>query len=108
MKYEYRCLEHPDQKKVITLPMSADKGWTHGLCPICGSPLELELGLGDDHRSRFRLTYGKMTGVYDYDYGKKATWDCTAPGKMDYLKKEGIIKDPFDSVPERTNMDVEI
>jgi hypothetical protein len=33
--------------------------------------------------------------VYDYDYGKKATWDMTVPGKMDMLKKEGRIRDPF-------------
>lgn len=99
MRYEYRCLNHPDQKVTLHLPMSEDKSWTHGNCPKCNSPLEMDLGKGDIHRSHFVLVYGKEQGVYDYDYGKRATWDLTPRGKMERLKKDGVIKDPFDSGP---------
>jgi hypothetical protein len=81
--------------------MSADKDWTHGTCSICGEPLEMDLGTGDLRRSHFTLVYGKDSGVYDYEYGKRATWDCTAPGKIERLKKDGRWKDPFENSPVR-------
>lgn len=63
-------------------------------CPLCGGVTEQVLrGHGGGF---FKMTPGKETGVYDYDYGKKATWDLTVPGKSDRLKKEGVIRDPFD------------
>lgn len=97
MRYVYRCLNHPEMQVAVYRPMAEQDEWTHGVCDECGEPLELDLnGHGG---SRFKLTYGKWTGVYEYDYGKKATWDCTPKGKMDYLKKEGIIRDPFDYGP---------
>jgi len=46
----------------------------------------------------FARTPGRDTGVYKLDYGVRATEDLTAPGKMERLKKEGRISDPFDSV----------
>ena len=36
------------------------------------------------------------SGVYALDYGRRATEDLTVPGKMDALKREGRIRDPFD------------
>ena len=96
MRYEFRCLTHPDQVEVVFRPMKEQEEWTHGQCPKCGRPLELNMN-GSGHQ--FQLTYGRLTGLYDYDYGKKATWDLTAPGKMQYCKKEGIIRDPFDYGP---------
>ncbi len=40
---------------------------------------------------------GQDTGVYEYDYGVRATWDLTVPGKMDKLTRQGrIAQDPFD------------
>jgi putative FmdB family regulatory protein len=64
-------------------------------CPECGSGTDEMFDRGNGG-FRFKLIPGKPTGIYEYDYGKKATWDCTAPGKMDYLKREGIISDPFE------------
>jgi hypothetical protein len=65
------------------------------LCPDCMDKMEQVLkGHGG---FRFKMMPGKTNGVYEYDYGKKATWDLTAPGKMERLKKEGRINDPFDA-----------
>ncbi len=47
-------------------------------------------------------TPGKNTGFYDLDYGKRATEDLTVPGKMEALKKAGVIKDPFEGQPAQT------
>lgn len=63
-------------------------------CPKCGAPTDQVFDRGHG-ASWFKMTPGKWTGVYDYDYGKKATWDMTVKGKRDYLTKEGIISDPF-------------
>jgi DUF971 family protein len=49
------------------------------------------------------MTPGKRSGFYEYDYGKKATWDLTVPGKMEELKKAGVLRDPFDDVPSKGN-----
>jgi putative FmdB family regulatory protein len=65
-------------------------------CPICGGKTEQVFTKGNGGFS-FKFTPGKPTGVYALDYGKNATWDCTVPGKMEYLKKEGRISDPFES-----------
>lgn len=108
MIYEYRCIEHPNERQSLSLPMNADKEWTYGVCPVCGEPLQMDLGTGDDHRSNFKQTFGKWTGVYAYDYGKKATWDLTPKGKYAELKRRGTIGDPFDKVKERTNDFVEV
>jgi putative FmdB family regulatory protein len=64
-------------------------------CPLCGGKTDQVYDRGNG-ASFFRMTPGKETGVYDFDYGKKATWDLTVPGKMERLKKEGTIADPFD------------
>jgi putative FmdB family regulatory protein len=63
-------------------------------CPFCGGNTDQVFDHGNVS-GWFKQTPGKLTGVYDYDYGKKATWDLTAPGKMEMLKKEGRIRDPF-------------
>lgn len=46
---------------------------------------------------KFNYVAGKETGVYEYDYGKKATWDLTVPGKTERLTRDGRISDPFKS-----------
>jgi len=47
-------------------------------------------------------TVGVRSGFYDLDYGRRATEDLTVPGKMEELKKAGVLKDPFDDVPKQT------
>jgi hypothetical protein len=47
----------------------------------------------------FKYKPGQLTGMHDYDYGKKSTWDLTPDGKMDTLKRLGKITDPFDYGP---------
>jgi len=99
MIYTYRCLEHPKQQVLVSRSMKEDGKWTHGTCSICGAPLEMDLR-GSAAWFAFKMEKaGKWTGVYDFDYGKKATWDLTVPTKMAQLKAEGRIKDPFDSGP---------
>jgi len=61
----------------------------------CGAPTDQVFDHGNG-ASFFKMTPGKWTGVYDFDYGKKATWDMTVKGKKEYLTKEGIISDPFE------------
>ncbi len=43
----------------------------------------------------FAYTPGKETGVYENDYGKRATWDLTPKGKYQRLIKDGVVSDPF-------------
>jgi len=106
MIYEYRCLQHPHRVLVVSRPIHEQDKWQEGTCPECGEPLELDL---DGHGgSWFNFTYGKYTGCYDYDYGKKATWDLTPKGKMQKLEKEGVIVDPFKKVAEKTNLAEEL
>ena len=62
-------------------------------CPRCGRRMEQVLKGHGGWNCRLN---GKMTGMYDYDLGKKATWDLTPPGKYQDLKEKGIIRDPFD------------
>lgn len=61
-------------------------------CPDCASETD-QMFDGGNGGSFFKQTPGKDTGVYDHEYGKKATWDLTVPGKMERLRKEGRIKD---------------
>jgi predicted nucleic acid-binding Zn ribbon protein len=42
---------------------------------------------------------GRDTGVYDLDYGKRATEDLTYKAKQERLKKDGRFYDPFDHAP---------
>lgn len=45
---------------------------------------------------------GRDTGVYEYDYGVRATWDLTVPGKIDRLEHQGRIpRDPFKETPNK-------
>jgi hypothetical protein len=97
MRYEYRCLEHPQQMLVIFRSAAEQHSWTEGICPVCGE--KLELNLQGNGGFKFAFTYGKETGVHDLDYGKHGTWDLTPPGKMERMKRLGIVKDPFDSGP---------
>lgn len=107
MLYEFRCLRHPEQRIALQRDWRDQDEWTHGKCSICGEPLELDMGRGVGHRSFFRMIYGKETGIYEFDNGKKATWDLTPPGKMERLKKAGRIRDPFDfGAPPVTNDDL--
>ena len=93
MKYEFRCLEHPEKKQEVWCTWREFDNIEVEKCPVCGERLEQELGTGD--RSWFAQTFGKWTGVYDYDYGKKATWDLTPKGKLQELTRLGVCGDPF-------------
>lgn len=54
--------------------------------------------------AKFKPTIGRDSGVYALDYGRRATEDLTVPGKMARLKRDGVIKDPFDSpAPRRSS-----
>ena len=44
----------------------------------------------------FALTPGHDTGFYCRDYGNRSTEDLTPPGKLERLKRLGVISDPFD------------
>ena len=85
-------------------------------CEKCGSTIEIIRSIHDNlprplccHSQMEQIicpsgvilgrTPGKTTGFYDLDYGRRATEDLTVPGKMERLKKEGRLKDPFDNVP---------
>ncbi len=61
----------------------------------CGGKMNVDLrGHGG---FTLQQTPGKWTGFYDYDYGKKATWDLTPPGKLEELRRRGVIaQDPFE------------
>jgi hypothetical protein len=98
MLYEFYCPDHPGAKpQVVFAPSSQYESIVVQECPICGSKFSPDLrGHGG---AWFKQTFGKWTGTWDYDYGRKATWDLTPPGKMDELKRMGKIKDPFDSAP---------
>ena len=65
-------------------------------CVFCGGKTE-QVFINGSGGFNFKMYPGKWTGMYDYDRGKKATWDLTVPGKMDILKKDGTIRDPFES-----------
>lgn len=45
--------------------------------------------------TKFAQTTGRDSGIYQNDYGKRATEDLTPPGKWARLRKEGIVTDPF-------------
>jgi hypothetical protein len=106
MQYEFRCVEHPDRKQIVVCPAKFREQIVPERCHICGAEFEQELkGSGGGW---FKQTFGRLTGVYDYDYGRKATWDLTAPGKLEYCKKEGMIRDPFDSGPAPVINDQEL
>ena len=97
MFYEFKCIDHPSERWSIVCGIEERDGLEIPKCPECGAILEPDLkGHGG---SWFKQTFGKWTGVYDYDLGKKATWDLTPPGKMDRLKHDGVIRDPFDYGP---------
>jgi hypothetical protein len=79
--------------KRVTLVMTFNT-YRQPLC-ICGGETEQVFDKGHGG-FKFAYTPGKRTGVYEYDYGKKSTWDLTVPGKYEELKKAGIVGDPFD------------
>lgn len=91
---EYQCANCEAREDVV--------GSVHDVSPApqhCGqemlwAPTAVPLG-------RFKYDpskAGKDTGVYEYDYGIRATWDLTVPGKMEKLTKLGRIEqDPFDA-----------
>ena len=69
-------------------------------CPSCMDRTEQVYDHGN-YGIKLGMTPGKRSGFYEYDYGKKATWDLTVPGKIDELRKAGVIPpDPFDKVPK--------
>lgn len=89
--YEFECTNCSTRIERV-IPLSA---YEEPPCPECGGKTEQKFETGHGG-SFFRMTPGKETGIYDFDYGKKATWDLTVPGKMERLKREGVIGDPFE------------
>lgn len=89
MRYEYECEGHERKSFIMSVKEHEE---FKPICAVCGKAMEqLYFPLG----SYFNYKPGRETGVYDYDYGKKATWDLTPPGKMERLKKEGVVRDSF-------------
>lgn len=103
MTYEFECPACGARKEVIA--RMKDRDLIDESCPKCGEAMEQFWS-----RMSFRLgrSDGQETGFYFYDYGKGATWDLTPKGKFQRLVKDGVLSDPFDSVPERKNLDVEV
>lgn len=99
--YEFEC--RACRERFTRLMHHQD--YTEPPCPLCGDATDQVFDKGNGGFT-LGMTPGKRSGFYDYDYGKKATWDLTAPGKMEQLKKAGVIRDPFDEVPKRSNPDV--
>lgn len=95
MVYEFECAKCGARTEVRCSMRERDN--LSDTCP-CGGHLDQFWS-----RMQFRLgqTFGRDSGFYNQDYGKHVTWDLTVPGKMERLKKEGIIKDPFDDVAPR-------
>ena len=88
--YEFKCRKC---KELVEKVMSVGD-YTEPTCE-CGGETDQVWSNGHGGFS-FSQTYGKWTGIYDYDYGKKATWDLTPPGKLEALQKAGKIADPFE------------
>lgn len=102
MRYEFKCLD--DGERLMFVCPYKERDTLHPHCPLCGQEMEQDYTF---YGYRLGRKDGKDTGFYDYDYGKKATWDLTPPGKIERLKKAGTIHDPFDDVPPRSG-DVEL
>lgn len=94
MIYVFSCINHPEECEVVRCHHSERDSIVPGNCPKCGEPFEQDLkGHGG---FSWKRTPGVRSGVYALDYGRRATEDLTVPGKMDALKREGRIRDPFD------------
>ena len=93
--YPFRCLECGAEEEIIQSIKIDIVAPEH-----CNEPMDQVIGNVGFILGR---TPGKTTGFYDLDYGKRATEDLTVPGKMDELKKAGVIKDPFDSTPRNSS-----
>ena len=94
--YPFKCFVDDCENNIeVFHPIKDYDNMSHPVCPIHGR-MEQVVSLGGFVLAR---TPGKNTGFYDLDYGKRATEDLTVPGKMEMLKKEGRIKDPFDDLP---------
>lgn len=89
--YEFQCRKC---LKLTELVMSV-ADYTEPPCDKCGGPTDQVWSHGHGGFA-FKMTYGRWTGLYDYDYGSKATWDLSPPGKIEELKKAGRIADPFE------------
>jgi predicted nucleic acid-binding Zn ribbon protein len=91
VRYEFKC-DKCQGRKLVVMPASQRDAFIEPEC--CGSRMEQTY---ESYGYAFSMgEAGKRTGIYEYDYGKKATWDLTPPGKMDALKKAGVLRDPFD------------
>ena len=89
--YPFRCLECDERVEIVSSikdelpsPIHCSEKMEQIICPS---------GVV------YARTPGRETGIYKLDYGIRATEDLTVPGKMERLKKEGRLKDPFDNVP---------
>lgn len=90
MRYEFKC--ECGKGKVFVTPASERDLLDPVECE-CGKVMEQDYEGGG---FKFAMTPGRESGVYAQDYGKQATWDLTPPGKMERLKKAGVLRDPFD------------
>jgi len=93
--YPFQCEQCGNELEVIH-PITDYDNMLHPICPLHGR-MEQVVSISGFVLAR---SPGAYTGFYDLDYGKRATEDLTVPGKMEALKREGKIKDPFDNAPK--------
>ena len=94
MRYEFKC-DKCNKCKMVIMPASQRDTYVEPEC--CDQKMEQTY---ESYGYAFAMGKpGERTGIYEYDYGKKSTWDLTPPGKMEQLKRAGVLKDPFDGVP---------
>lgn len=95
-RYPFQCYDCGETTEVLCTMKERDtlKEPQH-----CGKPMSW---VPVTAAVKFGRTPGKWTGVYDLDYGKRATEDLTVPGKMAALKRAGRIPpDPFDDIKRK-------
>ena len=90
--YPFECPEC-DWKDEVTWSITDHDNLPIPLCTACGQRMEQKVC---PSTITFAFTPGERTGVYKHDYGTYATHYLTVPGKMEELKKAGIIADPFE------------
>ena len=95
---EYQCGKCGERQDVVGSVHDDSPAPIHCEQSMDWAPTEVPMG-------RFRYDpskAGRDTGVYEYDWGVRATWDLTVPGKMKRLERSGrIARDPFDEFDEK-------
>ena len=94
-RYPYEC-ETCGVKKEVTKSIHEYKSSDTVLCPDCETPM---FRLMTQYTVVFGRMVGRDTGIYDLDYGKRATEDLTFKAKVERLRKDGRFTDPFEDSP---------